>query len=277
MTAGPNLSGKVAVVTGAGRGVGRAIAQTLASHGARVVLTARNTDQVRAAERTIRDAGGMALGIPADVSTVSGAEHLKLEVESALGAPVILINSAGVFGPVQLIKDSDSARWVETLTINTIAAYLTTRAFVNGMIAAGWGRIVNVSSAASLHPPSALNSAYSTSKVALNHFTRSLAVELAGTGVTANVIHPGDVKTDMWADIRDQAERLGAGAEGYRNWVKWVEETGGDPPHKAAELVLRLMSEEAATLNGQFLWIADGLQKPIQSWSTSEDTLIWNK
>jgi len=83
--------------------------------------------------------------------------------------------------------------------------------------------------------------------------------------VTANVIHPGDVKTEMWADIRDQAAALPIAA-GYREWVKWVEETGGDPPEKAADLVLRLCSDEAASINGQFVWIEDGLQKPIPSW-----------
>ena len=84
------------------------------------------------------------------------------------------------------------------------------------MLDAGWGRIVNVTSAASLHPPGPLNSAYGTAKVALNQFTRHLAAEIAGTGVTANVIHPGDVKTDMWADIRDRVGRRARSAEAYQ-------------------------------------------------------------
>lgn len=92
---------------------------------------------------------------------------------------------------------------------------------------------------------------YGTSKIALNHFTRHLAAEIAGTGVTANVIHPGDIKTAMWADIRDQAAALGVIAEPYVKWAKWVEETGDDPPEKAAELVLRLIDEVPAR-NGEF-------------------------
>ena len=111
----------------------------------------------------------------------------------------------------------------------------------------GWGRIVNLSSAASLHPPGPLNSAYATSKVALNHFTRHLATELEGTGVTTNVIHPGDVKTAMWADIRDKAGAL-SGEQDLENWVAWVEETGGDPPEKAAKLVLDII--EVSLLRG---------------------------
>jgi NAD(P)-dependent dehydrogenase (short-subunit alcohol dehydrogenase family) len=97
--------------------------------------------------------------------------------------------------------------------------------------------------------------------------TRQLAAELAGSGVTANVIHPGEVKTEMWADIRQQALGLGALGDGLRRWAQWVEETGGDPPMKAAELVLQLMNEDAAEINGQFLWITEGLKAPMASWS----------
>jgi NAD(P)-dependent dehydrogenase (short-subunit alcohol dehydrogenase family) len=134
------------------------------------------------------------------------------------------------------------------------------------MIQAGWGRIINVSSAASLVTPGPLNSAYATSKAALNHLTRHLAAELAGTGVTANVIHPGEVKTEMWAAIRDEVALTGPEGAGYRHWAQWVEETGGDPPEKTAELVLWLMSDDATSINGQFLWIEGGLQSPRPSW-----------
>ena len=86
--------------------------------------------------------------------------------------------------------------------------------------------------------------AYATAKAGLNRLTRHLAAELAGSGVTANVVHPGDVKTAMWADIRDRAGALGAEGESHRQWVDWVEETGGDPPRKAVELVLRILDDD---------------------------------
>lgn len=267
------LTGKIAVITGAGRGVGREIARLLAAHGAQVVLVARTADQLQETERLITGAGGSARSIPADVSTQAGVELVRSSVERV----DMLVNAAGVFGPIQMIKDSDPERWIETLTINTVAPYLMCRAFMGGMIEAGWGRIVNVTSAASLHPPGTLNSAYGTSKVALNQFTRHLAAELEGTGVTANVIHPGDVKTDMWAAIRDEADLLGPEADGYRAWVKWVDETGGDPPVKAADLVLRLMGDKSAGVTGRFLWIEDGLQTPIASWDTASDAQSWNE
>jgi len=265
------LTGKVAVVTGAGRGVGREIAGRLAAHGAQVALVARSTDQLQETERLIAESGGSACSIPADVSTAAGVGLISDRVAHGLGRVDILVNAAGVFGPIQMIKDSDPDRWIETLTINTVGPYRLCRLFIGDMIEAGWGRIVNLTSAASLHPPGPLNSAYGTSKVALNQFTRHLAVELKDTGVTANVIHPGEVKTDMWAAIRDEANLLGPEADGYRAWVQWVAETNGDPPAKAADLTLKLMREESAGVTGRFLWIEDGLQAPIASWDVSVD------
>jgi NAD(P)-dependent dehydrogenase (short-subunit alcohol dehydrogenase family) len=136
------------------------------------------------------------------------------------------------------------------------------------MIQAGWGRIINVTSAASLHPPGPRNSAYSVSKVAVNQMTRCLAVELAGTGVTANLIHPGEVKTAMWSDIREQIAALGPVDHPLRDWVAQVERTGGDPPEKAADLVLRLVADDAGGTSGGFFWIEGGQQTPIEtSWA----------
>ena len=182
-----------------------------------------------------------------------------------------------MFGPIDLVKDTDPTAWIETLMVNTVSSYLTTRAFVGGMIKQGWGRIINVTSAAALHKPGPINSAYGTSKAALNQFTRHLAAELEGSGVTANVIHPGDVKTKMWATIRDIAETRGPEAKSYLSWAKWVETTGGDDPEKAADLIVDLLSDEAASVNGQFLWIKDGLQAPIPSWGPLTAEQPWRR
>jgi NAD(P)-dependent dehydrogenase (short-subunit alcohol dehydrogenase family) len=261
-----DLTDKVAVITGASRGLGQRVALRLAAHGAAVALIARGEAQLRETARLIQDRGGRTQVIVADVSDPRSVEGIRAGVETGLGTPSILVNAAGMFGPIQLIKDSDPAAWIETLMVNMVSDYLTCRTFVGGMIDRGWGRIVNVTSAASLHTPGPVNSAYGTSKAALNQFTRHLAAELAGTGVTANVIHPGDVKTDMWADIRGKAERLGPLGDPFKQWADWVEATGGDDPEKAADLVLDLMSEAADAINGQFLWIKNGLQAPIPSW-----------
>jgi len=271
-----DLEGKVAVVTGASRGVGRRIACRLAQMGSSVALLARSERDLEATQREI---GGRArtLAASVDLAVPQSFAGVRQRIERELGAQSIVVNAAGVFGPIALVKDSDPAAWVETVMVNTIAPYIICRAFVAGMIAQGWGRIVNVTSAAALHRPGPANSAYGTSKAALNQFTRHLAAELKGTGVTANVIHPGDVKTDMWAYIRDAALPLGTAGEAYTQWAEWVEQTGGDDPEKAADLVAELMSDEAADVNGRFLWIKGGLQNPIPSWDESGDRQPWRK
>lgn len=268
---------RVAVVTGAGRGLGRGVAVALAGRGHPVVGVARNAAQLAETADIIRAAGGRMVARPADVSDPAAVAAMASFVHEQLGPPSILVNAAGVFGPIALIRDSDPAAWLETVMIDGIAPYFTIRAFVGGMVDAGWGRIVNITSAASLHPPGALNSAYATAKVALNQLTRHVAAEVAGSGVTANVIHPGDVKTDMWRDIRDRVAVMGPEAEPYRQWAAWVEETGGDPPHKAVELVLRLTSDEGADVNGRFCWVDDPLQAPIPSWGEPGETQPWRK
>jgi NAD(P)-dependent dehydrogenase (short-subunit alcohol dehydrogenase family) len=251
-----SLEGKVAVVTGASRGLGREVADGLEAAGADVARVARTAEY------------------HCDVTNPGEVEQLKKRIEAELGAPQILVNAAGVFGPVEPIRQSEPERWIETLLVDAVGPYLTCRAFMGGMVENGWGRIVNVTSAASLHPPGTLGSAYATAKVALNQLTRHLAAELEGTGVTANVMHPGDVKTEMWADIRDQALRLGPEGDALRQWVEWVEETGGDPPEKAVALVQRILESD---VNGRFLWIEEPLQPPIPSWGDNGALQPWRR
>jgi NAD(P)-dependent dehydrogenase (short-subunit alcohol dehydrogenase family) len=270
-------AGRVAVVTGGGRGLGRAIALGLAERGALVVAVARDEEQLRETERLGRGAAGSAVGMACDVSDHAAVARLAAEVLGRHGPPTILVNAAGIFGPIALMKDADPEAWRQTVMIDAVAAFYTVNAFLGGMLEAGWGRIVNVTSAASLHPPGPLNSAYGTAKAALNQLTRHLAAEIAGSGVTANVIHPGDVKTAMWADIRERVAGLGPVAENYVSWADWVEETGGDPPGKAVALVLQLTSDAGGETNGMFCWIDDPLQAPIASWDPPSDERPWMK
>jgi NAD(P)-dependent dehydrogenase (short-subunit alcohol dehydrogenase family) len=258
------LAGKVAVVIGGGRGIGRAVALALADAGAHVHVVARTASQLDETVRQIESRRGSATATVLDASRPEAIfDELKPRVERLSGPPDILVNSVGVFGPIQLVVDAAYQEWIDTINFNLIAPYLSCRAFAGGMIAKGWGRIINVTSAASLHPPGPLNSAYSTSKVALNQFTRSLATELVGTGVTANVLHPGEVKTEMWRYIKEQADSLGEIGEPLRDWARDVGESGGDPPEKTADLVLTLVDADSGSINGEFLWIKDGRQDPI--------------
>jgi NAD(P)-dependent dehydrogenase (short-subunit alcohol dehydrogenase family) len=261
-----SLMGKVAIVTGAGRGLGRYVAAGLADEGARVALVARTAEQLAETADQIHAAGGQALALAADVSLWHDVERIRSQVRGEWGAASVLINAAGVFGPIQTVADSEPERWCETVAINTLGPYLLCRAFLPDMLAAGWGRIINFSSAAALHVPGPLNSAYGTSKVALNQFTRHLAAELAGTQVTACVLHPGEVQTAMWAAIRDESQTAGPQGAGYRRWADEVAASGGDPPQKALRLVLEIIRRRDSSDNGKFLWIDGGIQQPIPSW-----------
>ncbi len=251
------IEGALAVVTGASRGVGKDVAEALAARGAQVISVARTADRFRV-----------------DVRDPKQVAELAREVEEAFGRPTILVNAAGIFGPLERFRDTDPAAWVETVMVDAIGPYLSCRAFIGGMLEGGWGRIVNVTSAASLHPPGAIGSAYATAKTALNQLTRHLAADIEGTGVTANVIHPGDVKTAMWAEIRTEAERLGEIGTPLSEWASWVDETGGDPPSKAGDLVVRIIESD---VNGQFLWIDQPLRAPIPSWGSGTEALPWRR
>jgi NAD(P)-dependent dehydrogenase (short-subunit alcohol dehydrogenase family) len=267
--------GRIAVVTGGGRGLGRGAALGLASKGATVIAVARSEHQVAETAQLAAASGGRVFPVAADVTDIASVQALAERVRAEHGAPTILVNAAGQFGPIALIHETDPREWIRTVTVLAIAPYLTVHQFLAGMLGEGWGRIVNVTSAASLHPPGPLNSAYATGKVALNQFTRHLAAEIAGTGVTANVIHPGDVQTDMYRDIRDRVEQMGPIAEAYQSWAKWVDETGGDPPEKAVDLILRLTSDAGGERNGEFCWIDEPLQAPIPSWGEAPKLQPW--
>jgi NAD(P)-dependent dehydrogenase (short-subunit alcohol dehydrogenase family) len=262
-----DLEGRVAVVVGAGSGLGRDVACALAERGAAVVLAGRTRANLDETLRILRSVTGTdALVAPTDVSERGDVDRLQTTTEGHFGRADVLVNCAGIFGPLRRIGESDPDEWVRTLSINCVGPYLTCRAFAPGMIAGGWGRIVNVSSAAPLYPPGAVNSAYATSKAALNQMTRHLAVELAGTGVTANVMHPGSLKTEMWADMKSRILDAGDGAQGLREWIDMVEETGGDSTDHAVELVLALVSEDGAETSGRFCWPTGIAEAPLPSW-----------
>ena len=267
----PAFAGKTVVVTGATSGLGARIARGVAERGGEVVAVGRRADALGALAAEWPDS---VTGVTTDVTVAADVERLAHEVAERGAAQLVLVNAAGVFGPIAPLVDGDPAAWIQTLMTNAVGPYLMCRALAPIMTRAGWGRIVNVTSAASLHPPGPLNSAYGTSKVALNQMTRHLAAELAGTGVTANVLHPGDVKTEMWSDIRRQAVAAGPMAEPFVAWTDWVEETGGDAPDKALERIAAHVASPTPE-TGQFLWIEDPLQSPIPSWETAEDEQPW--
>lgn len=256
------LIGKVALVTGAGSGIGKEIAVGLAEQGAEVILIGRREQVLNETRDLIRSKGGKASSHIADVCQKVDVDIMAQKVLAQTGVPSILVNAAGIYGEISPISLGDPELWIQTLMTNTAGPYLICRAFVSEMMQKGWGRIVNVTSAASLAPPRPANSAYAVSKVALNHFTRQLAVELEGSGVTANVMHPGEVKTEMFEAIKKADSTTG----NMSKWLNWVEQTGGDAPEKSVKLILDLVKPESDHINGRFLWIENGLKKAVPSW-----------
>jgi len=262
------LRGRCCVVTGASGGVGAAIATALAGQGARVALLARSRARLQELAARLTASGATVLAVACDCSQPEQVEAARVEISRAWGEAAVLVNAAGTCGALATVAEGDPADWIGTLQTNLLGPYLMTRSWLPGMLRNGWGRIINLGSAASLHPPGALTSAYAVSKAALDRFTRQVACEILGSGVTINVIHPGEVQTEMWQAIHDQAAAAGPAAAGLRAWAALVAQTGGDPPEAAAALVLRIIGD--ARLQGRFLWIENGVQEPLPSWDPPE-------
>lgn len=195
------LQGQVAIITGGSRGIGAAAAALLAEAGAALVLTARNAEQVEAAAARLRGQGARAIGVAADVADPEQVEEV---VESALdqfNRVDILVNNAGVIWPLEEVAETDADEWAYTIQVNLLGPFFMARNVLPLMLDQRYGRILNISSGLAVNPMVG-SSAYCTSKAGLDMFTRVLALEIEGSGVTANAFYPGMVDTDMQVDIR---------------------------------------------------------------------------
>lgn len=195
------LQGQVAIITGGGRGIGKAAAEQLAAYGASVVITARSEEQVEGVAAALREQGGQAIGVPADVAD---PEQVEAIVEAALeqfGRVDILVNNAGVIWPVEEVADTDPDEWTYNIQVNLLGPFYLVRSVLPLMLQQQYGRIVNVSSGAAINPIVGA-SAYSTAKAGLDMLSRAVALEIGNSGVTINSFHPGMVDTEMQVDLR---------------------------------------------------------------------------
>jgi len=246
------LRGCTALVTGGGRGLGRAFATALAKAGAAVAIAARSRDQLVQTETLIRDHGGAAVSVAADVSDPDSVRAMMMQVENALGPVDLLVNNAGTGGPFGPTWEADAEEWWSCLEINLRSAVLCCHAVLPSMIARGRGRIINVASGAGA-APIAYMSAYVTSKAALIHFTETLAAETRPHGIAVFSIHPGTVRTSLSEDLMGSAKG--------RRWLPWFQsifERGQDvSPDAASRLVLFLASGAADRLSGRFFTVQE--------------------
>jgi len=243
-----DLTGHVALVTGASRGIGRAIALRLAACGAAVAAVARSLDGLQSTLQAIRDAGGTAEGYAANVSESADVQRVVDEIEAKFQRIHVLVNNAGVTRDGLMLRMEDSA-WQEVIDTNLKGAFLFSRAVGACMMRARYGRIINISSVAGLRGnPGQAN--YAASKAGVIGFSKTVARELASRGITVNVVAPGFITTDMTNVLPEKVKTEVKEHIPVRRF---------GTPDDIADLVCYLAGPSASYLTGQVIAVDGGL------------------
>lgn len=254
------LTDRVAVITGAGRGIGRAIALALAGEGAQVVLAGRSVDALEETRKLAADSGRDPLVVPADITVPDQVEALAEATLEAFGAVDVLVNNSGIGGPSAPLWEVDPVDWETTMAVNVTGTYLCCRAFLPAMVARRSGSVVIIGSMTGKRPLVG-RTAYAASKMALVGLARTLAAEAGPHGVRVNLISPGPVEGERieWV-IGRQAEALGVGVEEARARFTSASPLGRlVPPGDVAAAVVFLASDRAASITGEDLNVSAGV------------------
>ena len=252
------LEGRTAVVTGGGRGIGAAVAGALAEEGASVVVSARSEKEIESVAAELRGAGHTAWAVPCDVTDPVQVFALAETAGERLGRVDILVNNAGMVISAPL-KSLSLEIWNQIMAVNATGVFLCTKAFLPGMVERGWGRVVNVASIAGKTGGPYI-SAYSASKHAVIGFTRSVAAEVATSGVTVNAVCPGYVDTPMTDGSVDRiVEKTGADPDQVRDTMRRASPQNRlMDPEEVALMVVNLCHPGARGVNGQAVVIDGG-------------------
>jgi NAD(P)-dependent dehydrogenase (short-subunit alcohol dehydrogenase family) len=238
------FEGRVALVTGASRGIGRAVAIELAASGVQVALLARSLGQLHEAAKAVRAKGGIAVVLQANLADPEAVADAAIRAEKELGAVDILVNNAAVVQPVGPTVTASPTAWTSAFAVNVDAPFHLTHAVLPAMLNRGWGRIVNVSSGIVDHPGAMVGmNAYAATKAALEAHTLNLAAELGGSGVTVNVYRPGSVDTAMQEWIRSQPpDEIGPALHQHFE-ASYEQGSLIRPEHSARSLVAQLVGD----------------------------------
>jgi meso-butanediol dehydrogenase / (S,S)-butanediol dehydrogenase / diacetyl reductase len=252
------LAGARAVITGGGRGIGRAIALAFAAEGASVVVSARTEGEIEAVASEVRAQGGQAAAVLADITSDQDVQTLEASARNALGGPTtVLVNNAGIYVGRSFL-DYRLDQWRRVLDVNVLGTVRVTRAFLPAMLEAGRGKIVNIASTAGTWG-TVNQSAYNVSKHGIVGLTRCLALETADRGVRVNAVCPGWVDTDL-VEEDAFAERLGVTASEVRPTLAARAPIGRmATPEEVAHLAVYLAADESDAVTGVPFTIAGGM------------------
>jgi len=246
------LAGQVAIVTGAGRGIGRAIAQVFAAAGAAVAVVSRSQNQVAETVALIQATGGRALGLGVDVTCWDSVQQMVERTEQALGPVAILVNNAGSLVTIAPIWEADPQQWWRDVEVTLCGTFLCSRAVLPGMIARRYGTIINLSGGRATCPSPAI-SAYISAKTAVVRFTECLAAEAREYGIRAYAMGPGLVVTQLTENLMNTA----AGQKWQPSVKARVAAGENVPPERSAELALFLAAHAGIELSGRLIEVYD--------------------